>query len=71
MGSVDMDETSFMEEDVEGSWESLLTAAPVLVRPAVLGSPHFSSSPPSPALLYISALSILPLCVLSHPAVYR
>ncbi len=29
--SVDMDETSFEEdEDVEGSWESLLTAAPVL-----------------------------------------
>lgn len=31
MASVDMDDTSFMEEeDVEGSWESLLTAAPVL-----------------------------------------
>lgn len=32
MGSVDMDETSFVEEEdvVEGSWESLLTAAPVL-----------------------------------------
>lgn len=56
------------EEDVEFCWEPLVTAAPVLLKQVVRGLHHFSSVPPSPAPLYILALSTPPQCVPSHPA---
>lgn len=71
VGSVDMEDTSLTDEDDNGCWEPLITAAPVLKMQAVLGLPHFSSSLHIHGLPCISTLSIPRLCVLFHLTAYQ